>query len=128
MGFKLSTQAIITDPNILRVKLAEKIEQTFQQTHTELLARKAKTSEINALYSWHDTAYHASAAPDSGRGQNHRQPWPKDRFPEHDRHHDLERGRRADQTPNGDGLWRDRRPRIVRGNARQDSGRIKTGV
>src|SRR5208282_2970939 len=53
---------------------------------------------------------------------------PKDRFPEHDYHHDLERGRRADQTPNGVGLWRDRRPRIVRGDARQDSGRIKTGV
>ena len=54
--FKLSTQAIITDPKILRVKLAEKIEQTFQQTRKELLARKAETSEINALYSWHDTA------------------------------------------------------------------------
>ena len=56
MWFKLSTQAIITDPKILRVKLAEKIEQTFQQTRKELLARKAETSEINALYSWHDTA------------------------------------------------------------------------
>jgi hypothetical protein len=54
--FNLSTQAIITDPKILRVKLAEKIEQTFQQTRKELLARKAETSEINALYSWHDTA------------------------------------------------------------------------
>ena len=56
MWFKRSTQAIITDPKILRVKLAEKIEQTFQQTRKELLARKAETSEINALYSWHDTA------------------------------------------------------------------------
>ena len=55
MWFKLSTQAIITDPKILRVKLAEKIEQTFQQRRKELLAHKAETSEINALYSWHDT-------------------------------------------------------------------------
>jgi hypothetical protein len=55
MWFKLSTQAIITDPKILRVKLAEKIEQTFQQRRKGLLAHKAETSEINALYSWHDT-------------------------------------------------------------------------
>ena len=56
MWFKRSTQAIITDPKILRDILEEKIEQTFQQTRKELLARKAETSEINALYSWHDTA------------------------------------------------------------------------
>src|SRR5271165_2066441 len=54
--FKVSMQAFITDPKILHVKLEEKIDQTFQQTRQELLARKAKTSEINALYSWHDTA------------------------------------------------------------------------
>ena len=52
--FTLSTQAIITDPKILRIKLEEKIEQTFQQKRTELLARDAKPSEINALYYWHD--------------------------------------------------------------------------
>ena len=52
--FTLSTQAIITDPKILRLKLEEKIEQTFQQKRTELLARDAKPSEINALYYWHD--------------------------------------------------------------------------
>jgi hypothetical protein len=44
MWFKLSTQAIITDPKILSVKLAEKIEQTFQQRRKELLAHKAETS------------------------------------------------------------------------------------
>jgi ATP-dependent Clp protease ATP-binding subunit ClpC len=71
---------------------------------------------------------HASPAPDFGGGQNHRQSWTKDRFPKHDYHHDLECGRRADQTPNDNGLWRERRPRIVRGNARQGSGRIKTSV
>jgi hypothetical protein len=54
--FQLSTQAIITDPKVLRVKLAEKIEQTFEQRRKGLLARKVDSSEINALYSWHDTA------------------------------------------------------------------------
>jgi C-terminal, D2-small domain, of ClpB protein len=43
------------------------------------------------------------------------QSWPKDRFPEHDYHHDLERGRRADQTPNGARIWRNGRPQLVRG-------------
>ena len=52
--FTLSTRAIITDPKILRIKLEEKIEQTFQQKRAELLGRDAKPSEINALYSWHE--------------------------------------------------------------------------
>ena len=51
---KFSTQAIITDPKILRIKLEEQIEQTFQQKRRELLARDAKPSEINALYYWHE--------------------------------------------------------------------------
>jgi tetratricopeptide (TPR) repeat protein len=48
------TQALVTDPKMLRVKLEEKIEQTFQQKRTELLARDAKHAEINALYHWHE--------------------------------------------------------------------------
>ena len=45
-------------------------------------------------------------APDSGGRQTHRLVRPKDRFPQHDHHHDLERRRRVDQASDDDGLRR----------------------
>jgi tetratricopeptide (TPR) repeat protein len=49
--FKSSTEKIVTDPKILRTKLEEKIKQTFEQQHKELVARKATPAEMDQLYS-----------------------------------------------------------------------------
>ena len=48
--FKLSTEKIVTDPEILRTKLEEKIKQSFEQKHKELVARKATPVEMDRLY------------------------------------------------------------------------------
>src|SRR5215831_4411327 len=39
--FKSSTEEIVTNPDILRTKLEEKIKQSFEQKHKELVSRKA---------------------------------------------------------------------------------------
>jgi tetratricopeptide (TPR) repeat protein len=48
--FKLSTEKIVTDPEILRTKLEEKIKQSSEQKHKELVARKATPAEMDQLY------------------------------------------------------------------------------
>jgi tetratricopeptide (TPR) repeat protein len=52
----VSTQRVVTDPKILRVKLEEKIEQTFQEKRHQLLAQKAKPADIDQLFRWRDDA------------------------------------------------------------------------
>ena len=48
--FKSSTEKIVTDPEILRTKLEEKIKQSFEQKHKELVSRKATPVEMDRLY------------------------------------------------------------------------------
>jgi tetratricopeptide (TPR) repeat protein len=48
--FKSSTEKIVTDPEILRVKLEEKIKESFEKKHRELVARKATPAEVDQLY------------------------------------------------------------------------------
>ena len=48
--FKSSTEKIVTDPEILRTKLEEKIKQSFERKHQELVARKATPAEMDQLY------------------------------------------------------------------------------
>ena len=48
--FKSSTEKIVTDPEILRAKLEEKIKQSFEQKHKELVSRKATPVEMDRLY------------------------------------------------------------------------------
>ena len=48
--FKDSTENIVTDPQILRVKLEQKIKQSRVQKHRELVARKASPAEMDNLY------------------------------------------------------------------------------
>lgn len=48
--FKSSTEKIVTDPEILRTKLEEKIKQSFEQKHKELVARNATPAEMDQLY------------------------------------------------------------------------------
>jgi len=47
---KSSTEKIVTDPEILRTKLEEKIKQSFEQKHKELVSRKATPVEMDRLY------------------------------------------------------------------------------
>jgi len=48
--FKSSTEKIVTDPEILRTKLEEKIKESFERKHKELVARKATPAEMDQLY------------------------------------------------------------------------------
>ena len=48
--FKYSTEKIVTDPEILRTKLEEKIKESFELKHKELVARKAPPAEMDQLY------------------------------------------------------------------------------
>jgi tetratricopeptide (TPR) repeat protein len=47
---KSSTEKIVTDPEILRTKLEEKIKQSFEQKHKELVSRKGTPVEMERLY------------------------------------------------------------------------------
>jgi tetratricopeptide (TPR) repeat protein len=49
-------KTIVADPAVLRVKLEEKIDETFERKKGELLAAKAPATEVDALYRWRDRA------------------------------------------------------------------------
>ncbi|MEP6668605.1 MAG: tetratricopeptide repeat protein [Chthoniobacter sp.] len=49
-------KTIVADPVVLRAKLEEKIDVTFDRKRDELLTAKAPTSEIDAIYRWRDRA------------------------------------------------------------------------
>ena len=48
--FKSSTEKIVTDPEILRTKFEEKIKESFERKHKELVTRKATPAEMDQLY------------------------------------------------------------------------------
>jgi tetratricopeptide (TPR) repeat protein len=49
-------KTIVADPAVLRVKLEEKIDETFERKKRDLLAAKAPSTEVDALYRWRDRA------------------------------------------------------------------------
>ena len=49
-------KTIVADPAVLRAKLEDKIDETFERKRRELLAAKAPPPEIDALYRWRDRA------------------------------------------------------------------------
>ena len=53
---KISTEKIVTDSGILRTKLEEKIKESFEKQHRELVARKATPAEMDQLYRRQETA------------------------------------------------------------------------
>src|SRR5436190_14029166 len=45
-----------SSPEVLRRQLQQKLQQTFEQRHSELIAAKAPPSEVDELYRWRDSA------------------------------------------------------------------------
>jgi hypothetical protein len=54
--FAYSANRFVADPCLLRAKLEQNIEESFQQKRAELLARKAPRAEMDDLRRWRDDA------------------------------------------------------------------------